>query len=253
MPPSFYAWLHPVLHRSFRNAFSLYLPELGRAIASQIKSEQNIAYVNIGGLQITWMQNVNISESLDKQKPCVIKKEGIKLHESGQWRSTVRSLKNTLFWGIPMFSQIQKVTLSSASESHPCLFLTCPYTPATLEGGSTISQFSNVTASKSCTVKGHSQYDECKTKETINSLSTVIFEDVWVRLLFVVREQSGPHQRSSCSLSSLREEKTKPQGSLCPSLLLTVGSKTVKDVATSLTQTAVFISSVSSHLDWRTS
>lgn len=43
-----------------------YLPELGHAIASQIKSDLIVAYVNIGGLQITWTQNVeNISVSCD--------------------------------------------------------------------------------------------------------------------------------------------------------------------------------------------
>lgn len=38
------------------------------------------------------------------------------------------------------------------------------YMPMTLEGGGTISQLSNATAEKSCTVKGHSQFHECKTK-----------------------------------------------------------------------------------------
>lgn len=44
------------------------------------------------------------------------------------------------------------------------LILTCPCMPRTLEGGGTISQLGNATAEKSCTVKGHSQFDECKTK-----------------------------------------------------------------------------------------
>lgn len=43
----------------------------------------------------------------------------------------------------------------------------CPFMPVTLEGGGTVSKLSNV---RSCTGKGHSQFDECK---TINFPSTV--------------------------------------------------------------------------------
>lgn len=113
--------------------------------------------------------------------------------------------------------------------------------------------------------KGHSQFYECKTKETINSPSTVYYlwmsDEVWIRLPFVLREQSSPHESLNCLADCSVEWKyslhlscvIKPWGSLCPSLLITMSSKIVEGFVTALTQTAVFMYFVFFLLDWGTS
>lgn len=76
-----------------------------------------------------------------------------------------------------------------------------------------------------------------------------MWDEVRMRLLFVLREQSGPHKLNCPSDCPLEGKYSlhlscviRPRGSLCPSLLMTVGRKIVEDFATALIQTAVFIS-----------
>lgn len=109
-----------------------------------------------------------------------------------------------------MFSNLRRIQMqhsSGTSKSHPYWIRTCPCMPTTLEGGGTISQLSNATAEKSCTVKGHSQFDECKTKRQSTLRLQYI---VWGR---VMNETTVCSQRAewstqielSCWLSSWRE------------------------------------------------
>lgn len=161
----------------------------------------------------------------------------------------------------PNLKRDSKQTLFLApSNLHPCWILTCPYIPMTLEGGGTISQLSDVTAGKSCAAKGHSHFDECKT-ETINSPSTVYSLRTCDKDYCLFSESRVvQHESLSCPAGCPVERKCsihlsciiQPWGLLCPSLLMTMGSKIVEDFATALTQTAVFISFIFSLLDWET-
>lgn len=88
---------------------------------------------------------------------------------------------------------------------------------------------------RTCAVKGNSQFVECKRK-TINPPST-FYEDVWwqTRLPFERAEWSTWKLELSYWLSSWRSVYTwyvinctrKPWGSLSPSLLMTMGNKTI--------------------------
>lgn len=135
----------------------------------------------------------------------------------------------------------------------------------TLEGGGTISQLNNATAGKSCTLKGHSQFDECKTKRQ-STLRLQYIRWGWVMKSFnetTVCSQGadGPRESLNCPADCPVEGKhslhlsceREPWGSLGPSLLMTMGSKIVEDYATALTQTAVFLSIIFSLLDTVTS
>lgn len=69
-----------------------------------------------------------------------------------------------------------------------------------------------------------------------------------MRLQFVLREvhtADCPVEEETQSILELRHK------TMCPSLLMTMGSKIVEDSATTLTQTAVFISFIFSLLDLR--
>ncbi len=97
------------------------------------------------------------------------------------------------------------------------------------------------------------------------SIYSIFFEDVWWSLNETTvcserAEWSTWKLELSCWLSSWREIQSTLElcdktlgGSLCPSLLMTMGSKIVEDFATAFTQTAVFISFIFSLLDWGTS
>lgn len=151
-------------------------------------------------------------------------------------------------------------TFSGASESRPCWILTCPYMPMTLEDGGTISQLRQLRSHAPSKATPSSM--SAKLRDNRLSIYSIFFEDVsWVRLQFVLREQSRPRESLNCPADCPVEGKrslhlscvTKPWGSLCPSLLMTMGSKIVEDSATALTQTAVFIFFIFSLLDWGTS
>lgn len=69
-----------------------------------------------------------------------------------------------------------------------------------------------------------------------------------MKLLFVLREQSGPRESLNCPADCPVEGRCSLHSSWGPCLSMTYGSKTVEDFATALTQMAVFISFIFSFL-----
>lgn len=69
-----------------------------------------------------------------------------------------------------------------------------------------------------------------------------------MKLLFVLREQSGPRESLNCPADCPVEGRYSLHSSWGPCLSMTYGSKTVEDFATALTQMAVFISFIFSFL-----
>lgn len=146
---------------------------------------------------------------------------------------------------------------SGISKSRPCKILTCPYMPVTLEGGGIISQLRQLRSHAPSKATPSSM--SAKLRNNQLSIYSIFFEEeeVWMRQQFVLREQTGPHESLNCPADCPVEGKhslhmscvIKPWGSLCPSLLMTMGSKIVENFATALTQTAVFISFIFSLLD----
>lgn len=119
--------------------------------------------------------------------------------------------------------------LQGASRSHPCWIWTCLCMPMTLEGGGTISQLSNATPERSRTVKGHSQFNECKTNEQSTfHLQYILWGPVMNET--VCSQRAGWSTRNlemSCWLSTWREMQSPLE--LSDKTLRVSGSKLIDD------------------------